>query len=176
MDRSSSRQMKDVTVWLVRNESRTRRLTASSRDGRRERSAARSHQREARIDDLTVPKWAVAFAAAGRASKFRCGKDVPAPGNLPDVLILHAILGQRFAQRVDVEPESCLSHGRLAPDTRHQLPIADDLSNTRGQYAHEVELTVTQGDGPSRPLQSAQCGRSLYGPNKMIPGPSGKTR
>src|SRR5216684_8068830 len=26
---------------------------------------ARSHQREGRIDDVTVPEWAVAFAAAG---------------------------------------------------------------------------------------------------------------
>src|ERR1700730_11474838 len=35
MDSSSSRQLKDIAAWLVRNESRTRRLTASSRDGRR---------------------------------------------------------------------------------------------------------------------------------------------
>src|SRR5258708_36912232 len=65
MDRSSSRQLKDVTAWLVRNESRSRRLTASSRDGQRRTLRAGSHQREDRIDDVTVPEWAVAFPAAG---------------------------------------------------------------------------------------------------------------
>ena len=119
---------------------------------------ARSLQREGHIDDVTVPKWAAAFPAARSVSKYRCSKDVAATGDLPDVWILHAILGQRFAQRVDVDPESSFSHGRLAPDTCHQLPIADDLSSTRGQHAQQVELTVTQGDGPSRLLQSAQCG------------------
>ena len=65
MDRSSSRQLKDVTAWLVRDESSARRLTASSRDGRREGFAGMSHQREDRIDDVTIPEWGVAFAAAG---------------------------------------------------------------------------------------------------------------
>jgi hypothetical protein len=64
MDRSS-RQLRDIAAWLVRKESRSRRLTASSRDEGREDSGARSHRREGRIDDVTVPEWAVAFAAAG---------------------------------------------------------------------------------------------------------------
>src|SRR5882757_4927307 len=73
MDRSSSKQLKDFAAWLVRNESRTPRLTASSRDGRREALWARSHQREGRVDDVTVPEQAVAIAAAGSVSTCRCG-------------------------------------------------------------------------------------------------------
>ena len=56
---------------------------------------ARSHRREGRIDDMTVPQWTVAFAAVGSVSTYRCGKDVAAPGNPSDVLIIHAILGVR---------------------------------------------------------------------------------
>jgi hypothetical protein len=66
---------------------------------------ARSHWQDGRIDDVAIPEW-VAFAVTGMASTDRWSKDVAARGNLPDVLILHAILGQRFAQRVDVELES----------------------------------------------------------------------
>lgn len=75
MDRWASRSVKD-TAWLVRNESRTRRLPASSRDGRREGRRARSYQREGRIDDATFPERGAAFAAAESASTYRCGNDV----------------------------------------------------------------------------------------------------
>jgi hypothetical protein len=39
MDRSS-RQLQDFAAWLVRNEGRSRRLTASSRDGGKEEDSA----------------------------------------------------------------------------------------------------------------------------------------
>jgi hypothetical protein len=39
MDRSS-RQLQDFAAWLVRNEGRSRQLTASSRDGGKEEDAA----------------------------------------------------------------------------------------------------------------------------------------
>jgi hypothetical protein len=68
MDRSSIRQLED-TAWLILYESRTSRLTASSRDG---------GQREDRIDDVTVPKLVVALAAAGELARAHGLQSVPA--------------------------------------------------------------------------------------------------
>jgi len=45
----------------------------------------------------------------------------------------HTVLGQRFAQRVNVELESCLLPSPLCPRFAPSAAIDDDLSGMRGQ-------------------------------------------